>query len=503
VFGPVAHPAAAYDEAVPIADDAPADAELRAGLHARALSGVELTRDGRLDLAATELARIAARGAVMSPGLVEFALQAQGVVEPARAIIARGANATERLAALEPQLANTNLLGFPNTRMGIHGDATLAVIVLVHSVPVKLTSAPREIHRETTIAGLLESPFRTPRITVTHDDRTTEGLLVSIEPGGVFHAPLRCGVHTGTQWVAIEADAEPGPLAVFPVACNTPPATTFRVEPAENLTTPDIEKRIAAMVNRERIAAQLAPLDPDAPSQLAARHYAEAMGKVDDVAHDLDHTTPASRLEAVGRSPILVSETTVKGDNLGRTTEILLNDPLYRSQVVDKNVTRMGVGAAFGKNGELYLCIEYIQIPPIVDPVAIEDVAIDQLMTSGHTVRMNYRASPDGHGTSREIAARPDVDDELTMIAHTVASDIAAGWPSADTLAWMERQLAGEVRYSGAGMRVVQLTSTKVDIKDMFPVGQIIDNIGVAVVQSGREGPQSGRIWLVVCFARY
>ena len=90
------------------------------------------------------------------------------------------------------------------------------------------------------------------------------------------HGPwvFRCGAHIGAQWVVVEArDAKHvgARLLAFPIDCATRSPDSYRVEPRANADTIDVERRLASLVNRERVAAKLAPLAGDRRAAAAAR----------------------------------------------------------------------------------------------------------------------------------------------------------------------------------------------------------------------------------------
>ncbi len=497
-FGPVAHPAAAYDEVI-APRLAPADGGVRMGLQALMPEGAVLARDPRLDLAAAELAELLARGATPSDAVVQFALHAHGVVEPGHIYVGRGASAEDQLAALAPQLADKLAPG--NARVAVAPRADLALVLVAYAPAVVFDHAPREVDGWTELAATLAPPYTTPHVVITHDDRAREPVDASRDADGHFHFTLSCALHAGMQWVAISGDDQVAPLAVVPISCGEPPPATYRVEPDRNLAATDVAFRIAALINRERIAARLAPLIPDAPATAAARAYAAVIARTKDVAHDIEGTTPPTRLAAAGRRPIAVSESTVKADDLREATEVLLDDPMYRRQVVDPKATHVSVGVVTDHSGELYIAIEYIEIPPPIDTAAMEARAAQQLIAAGNTRRTTYR----GRRIERDIAAPPEVDRDLSAIARELAGDIALGESSSAVQDVLKRRVLDELgRYTNVDFHVVLITDPdRVDVRALLAPGSVIDNLGIGVVQSSRAGPNSGRAYLVVLTGRY
>ncbi len=497
VFGPVGHLAAGYDEPASAPEDRASDAlfeQLELGLG----PGAVLARDPRLDLAAAEVAGVVAQGASPSDGLIEFALHAHGVVERGRALVARGATPELRMRMLAPQLGNA--LAYPNTRVGIGGGDELAVVILAYTVPVHVIALPREIHGGTMLAAVLSPPYEHPQITITHDDRSIDHLAAIEDGGGRFHAAVSCAGRTGRQWIAVSADHQTAPLAILPVSCNEPPPASYRVEPDANLLTTDARRRLLALIDRERVIAQLPPLRPDAAATAAAQAYAETMRTHRDAEHDLEATTPVTRLRAAGRIPLIVNETTIEADDLAHATEILLNDPLYRAQVVAPTATHIGLGLA-STASELFVAIDYIQIVPHMDPVRLEQQAIDEILRAGGTLRLNSVRSRH----PQFVVAPPVTDADLTRFARFYAANLALGWSPATVQRALKRDLQDStVRYEAITEVVTEISDPKqIDASHTFRPGMVVDNLGVGVAQAPRDGPMCGRTWRVVIFGSY
>ena len=181
-------------------------------------------------------------------------------------------------------------------------------MIVTHRALVTLDATPRFVppKGQVELAGTLEPGFHAPRVTITHDERTIEHPQVTPRADGAFGATFACGDRTGTQWVLIEGcDAQNVVyrLALVPISCGTPPATTFRVEPTANLAADDLERRLATIVNRERAAAMLPLVVVDPRATAAARVYAETMRRAGSVDHELGRTTPATRMRGAGMIP--------------------------------------------------------------------------------------------------------------------------------------------------------------------------------------------------------
>ena len=444
----------------------------------------ELTRDARLDAVAGDLAAVVANGAALDDdGLVEFVMHAHGVIEPAARVIAvRGQSPAELVATATAQLGDSLFYG--SVHVGIAGG----IVMITHRALVTLLAVPRFVpaHGDFELEGVLDPGFHAPRVTITHDDRSVDHPAVTSH-AAEFRAPFACGAHAGTQWVLIEGCDDNNVvyrLALVPISCGITPAATFRVEPLVNATTADLETRLDLIINRERAAATRLPLvvaDPRA--RLAAITYAQTMGAAASVSHELGGTTPAMRMRSAGLIPPFMLEATLQAATLARASEILMNDPVYRADLVSPSITHVGVGVVRDAHGELYVAIELVQIAPAIDPVNVRQVLLDNIRAS----------SPMGMNSK--------IDRLLQKLATRYARDLAAGWRE-DTL-WVATTKDVNLafaRYKHAKKStVVVLDPSKLDVRGIIG-DRRFHELGIGVAQSGRNGALAGRIWVVVFF---
>ncbi len=487
-FGPLSGEATAWNQPLPgeppppVADNLYVDPtprtpddELFVALQIFARGRGVLTRDHRLDRAATELATVVPQGVDLSEGLVEFALHAHGIVEPAAKVaVMRGSR--EELAA---ELGE--LLFFGNVQLGIGGEPT--VVIVTYRSFATILSAPRFVpsHGRFELDAKLDAKHRDPRITVTHDDGSVEHPRVTVA-GDRLRATIECRGNTREQWLDIEAGDEASPLALVPIACGVTPETTFRVEPSVNLQATAVEQRLASIINRERVAAHLEPLVTDPRATLAAHRYAETMRKNHSVSHELDHL-PADRLRAVGLVPPLLLESTMTVKGIGRASELLVNPGVYHKDMVSPLVTHLGIGIVENAEHEQFVTILYLQIPKPIDPVRVQQ-----------TIIANIRAID----VNTHMIA---LDGELEQAAMRFARELAAGWRP-DQI-WID--LHGVLSFAALRYHKVDRTLTQlIDLEKLdgkqFIQGNHIKGMGVGVAQSVRSGPLGGRIWVIVIF---
>lgn len=122
----------------------------------------------------------------------------------------------------------------------------------------------------------------------------------------------------------------------------------------------DLELRVAASINAARADAGLAPLKVEAHLNSAAQAHADWMGDTGSFTHDGDDaSTPTERIDGSG-FPLTgswgtaenIAFRTVEGslgnDEVDAMHEGLMNSPEHRANILDPNLSYVGVGLSVG-----------------------------------------------------------------------------------------------------------------------------------------------------------
>src|SRR5690606_15333461 len=119
----------------------------------------------------------------------------------------------------------------------------------------------------------------------------TEHVPIVVGRSGAFTASVSCGKHVGRQQVEITASDAGGStvLANFPVWCGTEPPRSITIEPTHEddiiVDAAEAERRMLALINRDREAAGLRPVEWDERVAQVSRAHSEDMRKTKIVAH--------------------------------------------------------------------------------------------------------------------------------------------------------------------------------------------------------------------------
>nr|HEX4318523.1 CAP domain-containing protein [Kofleriaceae bacterium] len=457
--------------------------------------------DARLFRACQELAEAVPEQGVVSYELVEFALQRNGIVEPSPHLLVVWGNVdspSSIVDQLKPRLAE--LLGDGATaRLGVGAvhratkDGNGVVVFALQASWLRSTPIPRTIAAGGSfpLDATIDPRYHDPEVFVTHDDGSTERLPLAVGQGGEIQTTLACRQHTGRQQVEVTGSDASGStvLANFPIWCGAEPPPSLTVAPVDDspiADASDAEKRLLALVNRDRLKANLPALIWDDKVAAVARGHSEEMHATKIVAHISPTTgSAADRVRAANIRTGVVLENVARAYGVGEAHEGLMNSPGHRANIMSPSATHIGIGVVLGDEvsgrREMFLTQVFIRKPPHVDPTRAAD---------------EVRA--------RLVAARPGLVNEarLTSIAQGLADALAAGqtreqaWPTVSKR--VNALNAGYARVGSVVTAVGDLSTVDANtlLGDSHP-----DEAGVGIAQGPHPELGDNAIWIVVLMA--
>jgi hypothetical protein len=350
-----------------------------------------------------------------------------------------------------------------------------SVAILIYTPNIKLTPIPRAIANSVEIAFTLDPALRDPRVTVA-DATESAHPGIAINDDHDVRVTIPCD-HATERYVTIEATdprVSVTPMLIFPIYCKLPAPDHLHAEPAANLTGYDqpggLERRLAAVLDRERMTANLHALHRDARVEAAAAAYAH------DRALD-HHTDPAKLMHDAGLIAAATSWTTFHVDSIDSAINRVVNSPEELGKLRDPERTDIGVGAQRVADG-WWISIVYITIPPQIVPQREATLIANGIL-----------------GSNQRIT----IDPITTDFAQRYADALAQGWSRADL---EPRIQAGVKIHNGVGCDVVVDKRVELDKLDVHALinKHEFHTFGVGVAQSARNGPLVGTIWIVVLF---
>ncbi|HEY0190993.1 MAG TPA: CAP domain-containing protein, partial [Kofleriaceae bacterium] len=341
--------------------------------------------DARLFRACAELAAIMPATNVIDYPFVEFALQRNGIIEPAPHLYVWWGPLDPRsiVDQLAPDLASLLGTGGP-ARFGIGAvarrpDGTGAIVFALQDTAVALAELPRALPAGGSVVldAVIDRRYREPEVFVTREDGRPEQLAITSPRADGFRLTFACGGHRGRQQLEISASDASGPsvLANFPVWCGTAPpdAATEVTGDDPPATTPEAAERyVLDAVNRDRAAAGLAVLAWDEPLAGVARGHSAEMHDRHEVAHVSPVTgSVGDRIHAAKIRTRLVLENVARAYSVRQLHQGLMSSPGHRFNLMSTEVNHIGIGVVFGApvagSREMFVTEVFSYVPPAID----------------------------------------------------------------------------------------------------------------------------------------
>jgi uncharacterized protein YkwD len=356
----------------------------------RKLADPKIEVEPRLEKAAAEIARRAPPSGPPPNELVQAALWLHGLIEPPPHLVvvtmAAGADDGPLLDELRAQLPRVLRSG-SYRRLGVAAqtvdDKTNVVVALQESF-VEMAPIPRALPAGggAELKGRIRAPYGKPEVLVTAPDGKVTPLFVAARADVVkFTASLHC-LAVGRHQVEITGDDKYGPavLANFPVDCGLPAPTELvpgaRAEPRADGEVKDaaqVEAELEKLVNADRARAGLAALTIDARLTQVARAHSEDMVKHHFVGHVSPSTgSAADRLRAASIAAQLVLENVARAYSPGEVERGLMESPGHRANLLNNEVTHLGVGVVLGDGQagvrEIFATQLFVRAPEALPP---------------------------------------------------------------------------------------------------------------------------------------
>jgi uncharacterized protein YkwD len=501
VFAPVTAPAARYNDApLPAPHTELGDAVTSAVRDAARSAGLQVPQpDARLFRACAELAELVVRNGMIGYPVIEFALQRQGIIEPAPEILIVWGDIGSPgpiVHELASRLAGA-LHDGATARLGIgaaHGapDGGGVVVFALQGSGVSTLPIPRAVDAGGRIAidAVIDPRFHDPEVFVTSQDGGTRQVgLAPGRPGG-FVAHVECGARRGREQIEISASDTAGAtvLANFPVWCGVPPPASVPVEALPDeapVAADEAERRLFTRLNRDRAAAGLPALRWDGAVAQVARGYAEEMRRTHLVAHISPTSgSAADRVRAAGIKTGVVLENVARAYGIDEAHQALMNSPGHRSNLMSAIATQVGIGVAFGESAagrrELFLSQVFTRVPPALDRAQALAAVRHKLAAA--------RSVPDTVGLDR--------------LAQQLADGLAAGKSAEAAYQVIADQVSGLAHLY---LRIGRVISAVADLDRIDGAGLLgddpVDELGLGIAQGPHPEIGDNAIWVVVLLA--
>ncbi|HNK47027.1 MAG TPA: CAP domain-containing protein [Pseudomonadota bacterium] len=242
----------------------------------------------------------------------------------------------------------------------VDAERSRLLIILVESA-IDLVPPPPALQVSDTpvpLSGAVLPPYDKPQVLLTDPMGQVTPLPVTIQ-GRKFSGQLRCAM-PGHYKVEVIGESKPGPhvLANFIWPCARPLESIPQVT-GETRATPQVQAQTAPqtiadresvllkLLNRDRTEAGLPALVPDERLSHIARMHSDEMAKRHAVFHHSPTTgTPEDRVRRAKIKNAILAENLAQAPTEEEAERSLMDSPGHRRNILDRQLTRVGIGVA-------------------------------------------------------------------------------------------------------------------------------------------------------------
>jgi uncharacterized protein YkwD len=220
-------------------------------------------------------------------------------------------------------------------------------------------------------------------IVTTPDGKVTEQPL-KLSPGRRFDSTVRFDRGPGEYSVEITASGNLGPLVVDLMHCYAgveypPPPMPPKKAPI-SADVRDGEQLMFDLINQARAQARLPALVYDDRLSETARQHSEDMFQNEYFAHDSPTVgNIGERMAKAGISARKFTENIANNQDLAAAHQELMDSPAHRKNILDPDLTRVGVGIVRAGNGQLLVTEDFMEEYRAYDTAALAQQLIQGL----------------------------------------------------------------------------------------------------------------------------
>jgi uncharacterized protein YkwD len=339
--------------------------------------------------------------------------------------------------------------------------------------------------------------YRHPRWLLT----TPKGKVINdnlLYEEGAWHSfvPLDSGAGVYQMEIIVHGPAGPEVAALFPLYAGVErpliPTVKLRPAPTRYRTPEDAEEALVKLVNKTRKKFNLAPLAPDNKLHSVARQYSLQLLADRRATH---RTSQAGTLpDRLRRSKISFSRA-LENVSLSPSPEIahdrFLDSPGHRLNVLDPNVSKLGVGIAMERGS-------------IEDVLAIVEIFTEPVESGSTSSIANKAAEVINQARRAKGRFALGIDKELAKYALRSARRLAALGSAANPEREGDFVLEelSELVSESADLNVQFFKTTKIRrvLSSEGLYNENINRMGIGVANTSSQNPP-GEFWIVVVFS--
>ncbi len=247
------------------------------------------------------------------------------------------------------------------------------------------------------ISGRLDSGLEKPILAVTTPDGQVTERPLKLSSARRFDSTVRFDKGRGEYSVEITATAELGPTVVDLMHCYAgvdypPPAMPPKKTPLSD-DVREGEQLMFDLINKARADAGLPALAYDDRLAETAREHSEDMFRNNYFAHDSPTVGDLSeRMAKAGIPAKKFCENIANNQDLSAAHQELMDSPGHRKDILDPDLTHVGVGIVRAENGQLLVTEDFMEQYPSYDTAALAEQLIQGLNNARDSNRISELA---------------------------------------------------------------------------------------------------------------
>lgn len=373
--------------------------------HAQARAHTALVADTALSAAAACVTALGDTSDAVTASAIRYCCDKSGVFDATIIPLFAASNAEDNLAASIDRFFRDD--GRKLTHFGAavaqrNGVIIAAVVGAQRRGTIVLDRLPARVAKALTFHGSLDTGLRNAHSLLTEPGGRTSPVLLTMEDATHFNGRAQLGAAAGRYQLEVMADAADGPhvVANLPVFVGVAPPSSPPLATRTSDAPPQL--RMLALINQARAQTGLPPVTINAAVSRVADTHVRDMRDHDYFAHqaNAEDTLPA-RLHAAGIGFSHASENLAAAPTTEEAHTSLMESPGHRRNILDAEVTQVGIGVTEGRGTlpALLFVIDFITPQEVVAPDRLRAQIlrlVNDLRASAHVPPLHEDAGLDG-----------------------------------------------------------------------------------------------------------
>ena len=460
--------------------------------HAQGQARTALVADTSLSAAAACVTALGDTSEVVTSSAIRYCCDKNGVFDATVIPLFAASSAEDNLAASVDRFFRED--GRKLTHFGAavaqrNGLFIAAVVGAQRRGTIVLEHALTHPNKPLTFHGALAAGLKSAHSLLTDPSGRTSPVLLSMQDATRFTGRAQLGAAAGRYQLEIMADAADGPHVVANLALFvgvSPPS----VPPQASRTSSALpDRRMLELINQARAQSGLPPVTINAAVSRVADAHVRDMRDHDYFAHqaNAEDTLPA-RLRAANIGFSRASENLAAAPTTEEAHTSLMESPGHRSNILDAEVTQVGIGVveSCGTLPALLFVIDFIAPQEVVAP--------DRLHAQ------IFRLVNDLRAAARLPPLREDTSLSAVTLAHSQAMaqrDALTYVPSQSEFFKRASVVVGNVEMHTDLLLAADAQSLRKSQNPLAKAARI--GIGVVASRGGKYG--DGLFWITIVYA--